>query len=119
MPAAKLNLVIEQGATFTHQLQLRNGPDIYSPIKDLTGYTARIQLRSDINSPDVILELTTANGRIEINPLEGKILLKLNAAETAVLEFSKAVYDMEVSSPTGEVTRVVQGNFSLSKQVTR
>jgi hypothetical protein len=119
MPAAKLNLVIEQGATFVHQLQLRDGPDIYSPIKDLTGYTARIQLRSDINSPDVILELTTENGRISISPLEGKIQLRLGAAETSALEFAKAVYDMEVSSPLGIVTRVVQGNFSLSRQVTR
>ena len=119
MPAAKLNLVIEQGATFTHQLQLRDGPDIYSPVKDLTGYTARIQLRSDINSPDVILELTTENGRIALSPLEGKIQLKLSATETSALDFAKAVYDMEVSSPTGDVTRVIQGNFSLSRQVTR
>ena len=119
MPAAKLNFTLEQGATFTHSLVRRDGLDIYSPVKDLTGYSARIHLRSDVSSTDVLLELNTTNGRIVITPATGSIELKLSAEETALLDFTKAVYDMEVRSPSGIVTRIVQGAFSLSKRVTR
>lgn len=119
MPAAKLNLAIEQGATWRHGLALRAGPGTQAPALDLTGFTARMQLRAELSAPDVLVELTSANGRIQITPLEGRLDLLLSATDTAALDFDRAVYDLEIESAGGEVTRVLTGVVTLSRQVTR
>ena len=119
MPAAKLNLTIEQGATWRHSLSLKAGTGAQAPALDLTGYTARMQLRTELDAPDVLLELTTTNTRITITPLEGRIDLLVSATDTTALEFDRAVYDLEMESAGGEVTRVLTGLVTLSRQVTR
>lgn len=118
MPAAKLNLLIEQGATFKHNLSLKAG-DVTAPSMNLAGYKARMQMRPDLVSDEVVLELTSENGRIVITPNTGNLLLTLTAAETGALTFTKVVYDLELESPVGEVVRLLQGGVSLSRQVTR
>jgi hypothetical protein len=118
MPAAKLNLAIDQGATFKHVMSLKAG-SATSPAMDLTGYKARMQVRPELASDEVLIELTTENGRITITPSIGELMLKLTPAETTALSFSKAVYDLELESLNGDVTRLLQGNVSLSRQVTR
>lgn len=119
MPAAKLNLAIEQGATWRHGLQVRQGVGAQAPGMNLTGYTARMQLRNELPAPAVLLELTNTNGRIVITPLTGELMLVLTATETAALSFDGAVYDLEIVSSGGEVTRLLQGKVSLSLEVTR
>jgi hypothetical protein len=113
MAAGVLNLLIEQGSTFLYSLSLRdaNGP------MNLTNFTARMQIRRTVGAPAVLLELTTANGRIAISG--GTVALSVDAADTALLDFSKAVYDLEIESPNGDVTRLIQGDVVLSKEVTR
>lgn len=119
MPAAKLNLSIEQGATWRYTLLAKQGLSASGPALNLTGYTARMQLRAQLPDVDDLVTLSTANGRITITPLMGRIELLLSADETAELAFEAAVYDLELMSPTGEVTRLVQGRVSLSPEVTR
>jgi hypothetical protein len=36
-----------------------------------------------------------------------------------LLEFSNAISDLEIESASGEVTRILQGVVTLSKEVTR
>jgi hypothetical protein len=119
MPAAKLNLTIEQGATWRYALDLKGGTKATDPALDLTGYTAQMQLRDDIDSGAAIIALSTANARITIQPLLGRLELLLSAPDTAALTFERAVYDLEITSAGGEVTRVLQGSVTLSKEVTR
>ncbi len=119
MPAAKLNLTIEQGTTWRHSLSLKAGAGASAPALDLTGYIARMQLRAELAAPDVLLELTTTNTRITITPLDGRIDLLVSATDTTALEFDRAVYDLEIESAGGEVTRVLTGFVTLSRQVTR
>lgn len=116
MPAQTLNLTIEQGATFTKTLVWKdsNGDPI-----DLSGYTARMQIRRTITSCDVLVDATTENGKITLTPEEGKIDIRLEAAETEALDFREAVYDLELQSADGFVTRLVQGTVELSLEVTR
>ena len=65
------------------------------------------------------MSLTTANGRISINGALGTITLTLTAVETAALTQS-GVYDLEiVKTATGEVHKVVRGDFKLEKEVSR
>lgn len=119
MPAAKQNLFIEQGTTWRYTLALKSGATATSPSLNLTGYTANMQLRADIASAAPIIALSTANNRITIAPLIGQVDLVLSATETAALAFDRAVYDLEITSASGEVTRILQGSVTLSREVTR
>ena len=121
MPAAKLNLSIEQGATFKHVLKLLQPalPGQTALPVDLGGYSARMQLRAELPSAAAIIELSSSNGRIVLTPATGQLQLQLTASETAALSFEAAVYDLEITSAGGEVIRVLQGNVTLSLEVTR
>lgn len=117
MAAFRLSLTILQGETFSRPLVWKAGAPAV-PV-DLTGCTARMQVRSQVDSPDVLLELTTANGRIEIDALAGTLTLKLSAAETAALTWRNAVYDLEVVHPGGQVRRLAEGQVKVKPEVTR
>jgi len=116
MAAGQYDILCEQGATFRRELVWQDENE--SPI-DLTGYSARMQVRPSVKSTDVIVELTTANNRITLYPAEGKIELNLLASTTAGLVAKQCVYDLEMVAPSGEVTRLLQGSFTISPEVTR
>ncbi|MDR2330537.1 MAG: hypothetical protein LBE58_13105 [Comamonas sp.] len=94
---------------------------------DLTGCTARTQLRSDVLAPDVLLELTTEDGRIDLSLGDGLVAFHLDAATTADLPYgdspparwSTAVGQLEVVHPNGDVTRVAEISWSLNPEGTR
>lgn len=114
MPA-KIKLNIEQGATFRYSLNW-TAEDV--PV-DLTGCTARMQIRPDVSSPTVIAELTTQNTGIILNITPGQVDLYLSATDTAALNFDTAVYDLEIEFTNGDVCRLIEGEVALSLEVTR
>ena len=86
---------------------------------DLTGYTADMQVRKFVDSTSVLVELSTANGRITINGALGQINLTLTAAQTAALSPADSyVYDLNLTSPSGYVYKILQGTFILNASVT-
>lgn len=122
MAAGTLDIVIEQGATFQKKLTWAddiNFPASGNPI-DITGYTARMHLREEKDSPDPpIIALTDSNGRITIGGANGEIDLFIDDADTEALTIESGFYDLEVESPAGIVTRLIEGTFLLSTEVTR
>lgn len=114
--AEMYELNINQGANLSLEIALKNQDQ--TPL-NLTGYVARMQLRTSYVSPSFALELTTENGRLLLTPLTGIITLSLSATTTAALAAKKYVYDLEIVSPTGFVTRVLQGEAIVSPEVTR
>lgn len=116
----KLNLTIIQGATWRYVLQLKAGPTANAPPLQLGGYSARMQVRSELASPDPLINLTSQpGGGITIGPLTGELALHISDTDTAALNFDQAVYDLELTAPGGDVTRVLQGKVLLSLEVTR
>lgn len=118
MEPIQYNIVIYQGTTFYKTFQWLAGNN---PV-DLTGVTARMHIRKKVNDPNVILSLTTENGRLAIQSptTDGKFEIKLTPAETSVLNFKNGVYDLELVFPGGEpVYRMVEGNVELKSEVTR
>jgi hypothetical protein len=121
LPIAEADICIFQGATFNQTLYWQSGsPSV--PI-DLTGYTAKMHIRSKPESKAVILELSTSNGRITLgtagNFTTGAINLFISAADTANLSVcDTAVYDLELTLGS-VVTRILQGNVIISPEVTR
>lgn len=116
--AAQVNFTIEQGATWKHSLLLKSGGETGTPV-NLTGYTAKMQVRAGLGSAAVLLELSTANARIIITPLTGKVDFEVSAAATAALNFITAVCDLILTSSGGEVTRLFQGTVTLSLAATK
>lgn len=112
-PAATYNIICDQGATFQRQL---TWTDSTGTAVNLTGYTARMQVRPTVDSSTLTLELTTSNGRITLGGSAGTIdLLVLASAMTMAGDY---VYDLELVYST-TVTRLVQGFFTVRAEVTR
>lgn len=116
MSAVQQDITIEQGATFQLELIWKN-PDT-TPI-NLTGYTARMQVRKKHADTVKVLDLTTQNGKIIITPLLGKINVTVPATETDDITIKTGVYDLELESSTGIVTRLIEGGVTVSPEVTR
>ena len=117
MAAGTYDFTIEQGATLSKRLEWRDGSNVLVP---LTGLEARMQLRSKIDSTDVILELSSIAGTIVLED-PGVIRLYVGADVTDELDFKTAVYDLEIYDPLDAevVTRLLKGTITLSKEVTR
>lgn len=116
MPAGTLDLYIEQGATWNLPLLWK---DAEGAPMDLSGYTARMHLRKKITDPDPVLELTTENSRITLGGVDGTIALVIQAVDTSLIDKGAAVYDLELISGGGIVTRLLQGGVEVSPEVTR
>lgn len=107
---------LEINALSAFGLSPSGGQLIYKPPVDLTGATARMQIRAQLGGA-VLLELTTENGALAITGL-GTITRTLSAAQTAALTWTEAVYDLEVQYPDGTVQRYLQGAVTVSREVT-
>lgn len=112
------NLIILQGATFTHRIvwETKDGLPI-----DITGFTARMQIREYYDSTNVIYSMTSdpIHG-IMIDGVKGQIDLNIPATDTDEFTFDIAKYDLElVRTEDGLVIRLMQGSISLSYEITR
>ena len=124
MIAGNYNILCQQGASFARVIALEQprtpteeDPAEYE-IYPLTNHTARMQVRRTIESTTPLITLTTENGRISLNGANGLITLSISAADTSALT-SSGVYDLEIITSGGLVSRVIQGTFTLSLEVTR
>ena len=115
--AGKLNLTIEQGATFTKRLTWKAGSPS-APV-DLSGCTARMQVRAKISDTAVLLELTTENDGITLGDEAGTIDLSVTAEQSAAITWKGGVYDLEIEFADGVVKRLVEGSITVSPEVTR
>ena len=89
----------------------------YDTPVDLTGYTARMSIKDKIGG-SVLHSLTTENNGIDIDPAAKTITLSIPAADTEDFIWSRGVYDLEMVSPAGKVTRIISGRIALSREVT-
>jgi hypothetical protein len=121
MPAADYNFSIEKGTAFVIAFEYRDDANI--PI-NIANWCARIRWVEDqADSPTIRTFVTnTRNNEYEftLDPLLGKIILKIPASETAQYSFSSARYDFELQEPndlyTGggkKIFRILQGGISL------
>ena len=115
------DLITDQGSTVHQVFSIKNSARRVIP---LTGYTSRMQVRRwDIESRDpapiVIAEYTTENGYLEVHGAAGNVTLLIPPTDMAAYEPGSYVYDIEVESPAGETTRIIQGKFIVRAEVTK
>lgn len=128
MAAGKYHLIIEQGATLNLEIQYK---DSAGTAVNLTGYSGKMQIRSDYadNNPTTYITLSSSrspdgtglnfsgsNGTTP--PTSGSIGIYISAASSSVFTFDTARYDLEITSGS-VVTRLLQGDVKLQKEVTR
>ncbi len=116
MAAGNLNLLIEQGATFSRVLRWRTADSVAITF---TGKSVRMQARVAKRDTQIILSLSSVNppGGIMINN-DGSATITISAADTQMLIPGTYVYDLEVDD-NGTVTRLLEGNIMVSGEVTR
>jgi len=111
--AAIANLSIDQGATFTSDVTVKDAND--NPF-DLTGYTAAAKLAKGYASTRTRTDFTTT---VAADPTTGVVTLSLTSTQTAALDAERYVYDLEITqTSSGSVTRVIEGIISVRPQVT-
>lgn len=115
MPAGNYDLFIEQGATFKQSITWRDS--VGNPV-NLTGYEARLQIRTDLKSTTPIVSLTETAG-ITLGGVLGTIELLISASDTSAIAVTKGVYDLELESSDGIVTRLLEGKVVIKPEVTR
>ena len=82
--------------------------------QDLSTSTFSAKIRTDYDDEDALATFTIA---YVTDGTDGKIALSLTAAQTAALDFSKAVYDLEVTTGS-TVDKWLTGKVILRKEAT-
>lgn len=87
---------------------------------DLTGYTARMQIKTKLADTTNLLELTSSPAAgLTVDNVAKTITITLTAAQTAALTFKTAVYSLEMVSSATVVTEILSGTLTLDKEITR
>lgn len=90
---------------------LRDGEPV-----DLTGARARMEIRTTYGGA-LIHRLDTDNGGITIDP-DHTIRIRIPADASSAWTTLNGVYDLEIVFPNGNVARLIQGQVSVSPEVT-
>jgi hypothetical protein len=117
MRAGILNLLVQQGSTFSRTLTWQIDGE---PV-DLRGYTARMQIRTvQVNTkPAKLLDnLTSLNGGLVVDAPNGSITISMSAVNAAKLPAGSHVYDLELATDD-YVQRLIQGRLDVSAEVTK
>ena len=113
MSAGVHRIDIEQGGTYSQRFVWKINKN---PV-DLTGYTARMQVRTDGSNrtrPNVtIISLTDTSG-ITLGTTDGTIQLDIRATDTSKLIPGTYSYRLELESASGFVTRLLTGACYVS-----
>ena len=115
MSAGYHHFIIEQGATFGQTLTLK---DSSGSTVNLTGFTGAMSLKEKPSATATIISLTTSNGRMTINGSAGTVALLISASDTANLEVDDGVFDIEITSGAAVVTRLIEGTYSIRRNIT-
>jgi hypothetical protein len=105
------NLYVDAGATYSNIITVTasNGQAL-----DLTSYTVASQMRKSYSSSTVYA--FTASVYDAVN---GKIRLQLTNTQSEAIPAGRWLYDVEITSPSGTKTRVVEGIVTVNPQITQ
>ena len=113
MAAATHNLVIDQGSDFTLDLVVKES----GSIKNLTGFSARAQLRTTKDASGSAAASFTCT---ITNATNGAIKMELPNAVSSAISAGRYFYDLEIHTGSDAVVkRLIQGEVTLNQEVTR
>ena len=113
MTAAVYNLVIDQGSDFAINLTIKE----LGSVKNLTGYSARAQMRSSRTASAVAATFTCT---VLTPPTNGIVKMQLANGASSSIAAGRYFYDLEIhTSGNAVVRRLIQGEVTLNPEVTR
>jgi hypothetical protein len=109
------DILADQGATLNRALFLKTAAK--RPI-DLDGYIGRMHIRDYVDSSVIVKTLTTENGGLTIDAPTGRVDILLKPGDTDDLGENTYVYDLELESDEGDVTKIVSGKLTVRAEIT-
>lgn len=114
--AVTKNFEVDQNATFKFQIQYTEDDEV-TPI-DLTGASAKMQVRDTKGGTKLAFTLTSPSGGIIIDGPEGTLYVTVTPTQTNKLFYPKSSYDIMVIDSNGNKIKMVEGFMTLSRSVT-
>ena len=112
MAAANYDLTIDQGSTFVIDITINES----GSVKDLTGYSARAQMRSTKTASSIAASFTCS---IPV-PSNGVVKMELPAATSSAMTAGLFFYDLEIHTGSDAIVkRLIEGKVTLNQEVTR
>ena len=108
MQPAVLNITIPQGTDQSFSFTIAG--------TDLSTYTAKLQARTQYGASTAFVTLTNGSG---ITLGNGSFSWTFTNAQTNTFPLGKWVYDFEITSGGGQVSRMIQGSMTVTTQVTQ
>jgi hypothetical protein len=108
--SGKYNIVADQGATFNLNFTVATDGTPWN----LTGYTFAMQVRRSTNNSSTLLNITSATMNSS-----GNVAVTVSATTMNTVPPGRWVYDIELTSSGGQVTRILEGRFIVKAQVTQ
>jgi hypothetical protein len=114
--AGQKNFEVDQNATFSFQVTYTE-EDETTPI-DLTGASAKMQVRDTKGGNKLAVTLTSPSGGITIDGPEGVLNIKMTPTQTNKLFYPKSSYDVMVIDSNGNKIKLLEGFMTLNRSVT-
>lgn len=120
MPAGVADLALDQGSTFGFTLRIFTDKT-KAARRDLTGFSARMQVRKFAASGSTIWKSSDYSGSVTIpTPASGEIIVRLEAAQTKDFPAGRLNYDVEIfTASDAQVERVIRGALVVIPETTR
>ncbi len=113
--AGQKNFEVDQNATFTFVLDYK---DSDGNAIDLTGASAKMQVRDAKGGTKLAVTLTSPSGGIVIDQPNGKLTIKMTPTQTNKLFYPKSSYDVMVVDSNGNKIKLLEGFMTLNRSVT-
>jgi hypothetical protein len=113
--AGQKNFEVDQNATFSFVVEYKdpNGNAI-----DLTGVSAKMQVRDTKGGPKLAFTLTSPSGGITIDAPSGRLSIKMTPTQTNKLFYPKSSYDIMLTDSNLNKIKLLEGFLTLSRSVT-
>lgn len=108
--AIRGNIVIDQGSDYEFKVNVENLNNVPA---DLTGYTAEAQMRKYYTSSK------SYNFEATVEANTGMVVLAMSANTSSRITPGRYLYDCELTSEEGVVTRLIEGIVTITPQVTK
>jgi hypothetical protein len=105
------DIFIDQGSSYSSTVVVQGANGL--PL-NLTGYTARGQIRKSYKSLNAINFVTNINA-----PNTGTVNISLTSTQTRAMAAGRYVYDIEVYNSSNNVIRVSEGQVEISPATTQ
>jgi hypothetical protein len=113
--AGQKNFEVDQNATFSFIVEYKDEND---NAIDLSGASAKMQVRDTKGGSKLAVTLTSPSGGITLDGPNGKLTVKMTPTQTSKIFYPKSSYDVMVVDSNGNKIKLLEGFMTLNRSVT-